>query len=114
MPWCGCAPWYALNCILLRVPMTLIFFFRACWQAAAQAEADERKAAHEDAVSALRKQLAAEAAQLQDMARKAADDATAHAIATAKLDSELCDAKLSASEANQELQTLRAKACSCA
>lgn len=81
-------------------------------QAAAKAEADEREAAHEGAVIALRKQLAAETAQLQDVAAKAADDATAHAAATAKLDSELCAAKLLASGATQELETLRAKACS--
>ena len=90
---------------------TLRHYHLACLQAAAQAEADERKAAHEGAVGALRKQLAAEAAQLQDVAAKAADDATAHATAIAKLDSELCAAKLLASGATQELETLRAKAC---
>ena len=100
----------------VRIPTLLQFnivaaIYCVCWQAAAQAEADEREAAHEDAVSALREQLAAEATRLQDLAVKAADDATAHAAATVKLDSELNDAKLLASEATQELQTLHAKAC---
>ena len=95
----------------LCVSETLQQCHLACLQAAAKAEADEREAAHEGAISALRKQLAAEAAKLQDMAAKAADDATAHAAATAKLDSELCAAKVLASGATQELETLRAKAC---
>lgn len=112
MPWCGCTAWHVHNHIRLCLSETLQHCHLACLQAAAQAQADEREAAHEGAVSALRKQIAAEAAQLQDMAAKAADDATTHAAATAKLDSELCAAKLLASGATQELQTLRAKACS--
>ena len=109
--WCGCMAWCVRNCMWLCVFRCRVTCKCACWQAAAQAKADEREAAHEDAVSTLRKELAAEAEQLQDMAGKAADDTTAHAAATAKLDSELCDAKNMASGAAQELQALRTKAC---
>ena len=111
MPWCGAALGTcitAYGCVCMNTANTYILH---ALQAAAKAEADECEAAHEVAVSALRKQLAAEAAQLQDMAAKAADDATAHADATAKLDSELCAAQLLASGATEELQTLSAKAC---